>query len=114
MWSWNKKRHKTYIRKISKQDERALGWVLIIFLVIIALAFIPAVRVIAIIIASMIALYYARKFYKRYLKYQRGETYQIQHECPNCGRLNPFKYPTGSPQGGVTIRCHYCQRPYTR
>lgn len=65
---------------------------------------------IAIGIVGAVVVY---KRWKEAQKIRRGEVYQVEHRCPNCGRMNMFRYPIGSKAKGVSVVCYYCGRRYT-
>jgi membrane protein implicated in regulation of membrane protease activity len=97
-----------------KQDERFLAWLALIGICVFAIWLIPAIRWLFIILAIVIVSVFILKYVNRMKKYQRGDVYSMEHQCPNCGRMNTFHYPTGNPTGGVTVTCHYCHRLYKR
>jgi phage FluMu protein Com len=100
--------------KKQKKEDRFWAWVLLICGCALAIWIIPVVRWIFVLIGVIVVGIFIYRYTKRKHKYERGEVYSIEHQCPNCGRMNTFHYPLGSEQGNVTIRCHYCGRSYTK
>lgn len=98
----------------SKQTDKFIFWWVILTFFAILFIYVPGFKQFAATVGGIIILFIAYHYWKRYHKMQIGQTYQISHHCPNCGRLNTFKYPKGYKPEGSTSTCHYCGNKYTR
>jgi len=108
-----KKHSRPPLNRLSAKDTRSLFIVIGIILLVFLIALVPVLRYILAIIVFGVVLFFVVKYERRRQKIEKGDVYQIQHHCPNCDRLNVFKYPMGSPAKGTTVQCHYCRRKYT-
>lgn len=98
--------------KMSKRNEKALVTILLIIFTIAAISMSTTIRNIAIVVIILIALFFLIKYIKRTKRLHNNDVYFIEHHCPNCGRMNSFKYPRGFIAKGTTVTCHYCGNRY--
>ena len=80
--------------------------VMIYILRVLWFIFVP---IIAIFLILFIILWIRR--HKRLQSY--GTNYTVRKHCPNCGRMNDFHYPMGSPATGIKRDCSKCGTSYS-
>jgi predicted RNA-binding Zn-ribbon protein involved in translation (DUF1610 family) len=81
---------------------------------VILIIFVPIIRYLLISLAIILISIYFFARWKRHQKINRGEFYTIEHHCPNCGRINVFRYAQGHRAEQETVTCWYCKRPFTK
>ncbi len=110
---------KGHVRRKSAKPKRSLSPVILFTLLLILIAVIVAhipraiTYTVVFLIPIGITLYLLFQHRKRKLQMQQGDYYTITHKCPNCGKMNDFKYPRGSKAHGTTVECWNCHRDYT-
>ncbi len=98
-------------KKIDNAFIAILVPLILMSIIIIALKeFWVVLTPIAIVILGIILF---KRIKKQRILNNLGAGYTVRKHCPNCGRLNDFHYPMGSPSKGIIKYCTKCGTQYS-